>query len=127
MITSIEIENLRGIRAGRLNGLAPLTILTGPNGCGKSTVLDALLIATSPSPAEAVGQAIQRHPVVPSGASWLFSTSADNARLKINPGQQPGWRDRCLEKHEHCPDNLREHYEATKAALRERDALPPFS
>jgi predicted ATPase len=49
MIDAIEIENLRGIRHGRLDGLKPLTILTGPNASGKSTVLDALLIAATRS------------------------------------------------------------------------------
>jgi energy-coupling factor transporter ATP-binding protein EcfA2 len=53
MITSIEIQGLRGIREGRIEGLAPLTILVGPNGCGKSTVLEALGVACAgPSAAE---------------------------------------------------------------------------
>jgi hypothetical protein len=34
VITAIDVENLRGIARGRLEGVAPLTILTGPNGCG---------------------------------------------------------------------------------------------
>jgi hypothetical protein len=55
MITSIQIEGLRGIRRGRLEELAPLTLLTGPNGCGKSTVLDALFLGA----AEDVNEAIQ--------------------------------------------------------------------
>ncbi len=45
MITSIEIQGLRGIREGRIDGLAPLTILVGANGCGKSTVLEACGVA----------------------------------------------------------------------------------
>ena len=53
MITSVSIENLRGIREGRLDGLAPLTVLVGPNGSGKSTVLDALLIGGAGAPRRA--------------------------------------------------------------------------
>ena len=45
MIESLEIKGLRGIRHGVLNGLSPLTILVGPNGCGKSTVLEAAGVA----------------------------------------------------------------------------------
>lgn len=47
MIESIEIENLRGIAHGKLEGLTPLTILVGPNGSGKSTILDAILLGAS--------------------------------------------------------------------------------
>ena len=53
MIESIEIENLRGIAHGKLEGLTRLTILVGPNGSGKSTILDALLLAASSDTNEA--------------------------------------------------------------------------
>ena len=43
MIRSVEIKNFRGIQDGKLEDLTPLVILVGPNGCGKSTILDALL------------------------------------------------------------------------------------
>ena len=71
-ITAVEIENLRGIRTGKLEGLAPLTVLTGPNGSGKSTVLDALDIGGSPNPAEAVRDCVKRRPDVPDGQRWIF-------------------------------------------------------
>ena len=41
VIKSIEIENLRGIRQGKLEDLTPLVVLKGPNGCGKSREPDA--------------------------------------------------------------------------------------
>ena len=47
VIQSVEIKNLRGIREGKLDGLTALTILVGPNGCGKSTILDALFLVSS--------------------------------------------------------------------------------
>ncbi len=45
MITTLEIQGLRGLSRGKLEGLAPLTILVGPNGCGKSTLLEAVGVA----------------------------------------------------------------------------------
>ncbi len=72
MISSIEITNFRGIREGKLENLTPLTILVGPNGCGKSTVLDAMLIGTSQYPGTGVTHVVQRHSDVKEGARWLF-------------------------------------------------------
>ena len=86
-IQSVEIENLRGIRTGKLEGLAPLTILTGPNGSGKSTVLDALDIGGSPNPAEAVRDCVLRRPAVPGGARWLLWRGGyTQARLNVTVG-----------------------------------------
>ncbi len=42
MVRSIYITRLRGIRDGKLENIAPLTVMVGPNGCGKSTILDAI-------------------------------------------------------------------------------------
>ncbi len=50
MFTSIHIQNFRGIRSGTLSQLAPLTVLIGPNGCGKSTVLESIEIAATGDP-----------------------------------------------------------------------------
>src|ERR1041384_878584 len=72
MIRSIEIKNLRGIQEGKLENLTPLTILVGPNGCGKSTILDALLIGVSPTPCEAVSFVVLRRDGVKRGTDWLF-------------------------------------------------------
>jgi len=72
VITSIEISRFRGIREGKLEDLTPLTVLVGANGCGKSSVLDALLIAGSRVPGEAVGRAVSRHSGLYFGAPWLL-------------------------------------------------------
>lgn len=71
MITGVSVSFFRGIVTGGLEDLRGLNLLTGPNGCGKSTILDALLIATSPRPHEAVGEAVKRHPATRNGARWL--------------------------------------------------------
>lgn len=84
MITSVTIENLRGIRAGTLEDLTPLTILVGPNGSGKSTVIDALHIAGSPIPAEAVGQTVARRQGMPHGAEWLISQPANDRQAAVS-------------------------------------------
>ncbi len=119
MIAAIDIGNLRGIRSGRLAGLAPFTILTGPNACGKSTVLDALLIATSPTPGDAVGRAVKRHPQAIGGAAWLFRDPQASAELKVETAAEDNWM-RQLDWHEDCDPTLRDE-------LRKHDGVPPFS
>lgn len=44
MIREIRLYNFRGVKKGEIE-LAPLTILIGPNGSGKTTMLEALLLA----------------------------------------------------------------------------------
>ena len=48
MIKRVGLENFRGIRKGELE-LAPITILLGANNSGKTTVLEALLLAHGPA------------------------------------------------------------------------------
>lgn len=60
MIESIRIERFRGIQHGVLEDLAPLTVFTGPNGSGKTSVLEAIRIAASPIPTRAVVEIIRR-------------------------------------------------------------------
>lgn len=72
MITDVRIEGLRGIREGELTGLGPLVVLVGPNGCGKSTILDAINVGSSAQAGTALGQMVQRRPRSIGGARWVF-------------------------------------------------------
>lgn len=73
MIEAVEIERLRGISQGRLEGLTPLVVLVGPNGGGKSTVLDALHLGASPDVAQALGEVVSRRRELVRGARWLLN------------------------------------------------------
>ncbi len=119
MIISIEIEGLRGIGSGRLEGLAPLTVLTGPNASGKSTVLDALLIAASPDPSDAAGRAVKRHPAVSGGARWLCRFDERAARIAVTTDAQETW-ERRLKWFDHCDEEM-------QRALLEQGSPPPYS
>jgi hypothetical protein len=83
MIESVTIHGLRGIREGTLEGLSELTVLTGVNGCGKSTVLDALLIADAATPEEAIAHAVQRRKATRFGARWLVHNKEQRAAIDI--------------------------------------------
>ncbi len=56
MRKSIQIENLRGVREGQVRGLQPLSLFVGPNNSGKSTVLEAALLAARPGNAQTVAE-----------------------------------------------------------------------
>ncbi len=71
MITSVQVKNLRGIREGNLEVLSRLTVLVGRNGSGKSSLLEASLIAASPFPALVAGHVVQSRQQY-NGARWLI-------------------------------------------------------
>ncbi len=83
MIHSATIKNLRGIRRGRLDALAPLVIIVGPAGSGKSTVLDALNIGANPKPREAAALAVRRHGL-PAGVRWLLWKGGEEGPAQIS-------------------------------------------
>jgi energy-coupling factor transporter ATP-binding protein EcfA2 len=58
MLTSLEIAGLRGIQKGVIKGLRQLTVFVGPNGCGKSTVLEAAGVACAGLKAERAFRAL---------------------------------------------------------------------
>ena len=47
MLKGIEIHNFRGIREGSINGFRQVTIFIGKNGSGKSTILEAIYLASA--------------------------------------------------------------------------------
>ncbi len=73
MIKSVKIQGMRGIADGKVDDLAPLSVLVGPNGCGKSSVLEAVLIGASSQPSQAIWQAVnRREQQIPRAARWLL-------------------------------------------------------
>ena len=72
MIKAITVENLRGIRNGKLADLAPLVMLVGPNSSGKSTLLDALYVGASPNPQQALTTVLSRRPELHAPHRWLL-------------------------------------------------------
>lgn len=83
MITQVSIKDLRGIADGTVSDLTPLTILTGVNGSGKSTVLDALLIGASQYPGMAIGQAVKRRASRQFTGEWLFRKKGSEASVSV--------------------------------------------
>jgi energy-coupling factor transporter ATP-binding protein EcfA2 len=86
MIKSLSIEGLRGIVQGTVEGLAPVTFLVGPNGCGKTTVLEAAALACAyPNPV-AIFAAL-------AGREWLGVAGAEkvvNDTTEVRATLQPG-------------------------------------
>lgn len=68
MITAVSISGFRGVRMGVVEGLGALSVLVGPNGSSKSTILDAVMLAASCDPLGAV----RRRAGLRGGARWLF-------------------------------------------------------
>jgi AAA15 family ATPase/GTPase len=48
MLQELTIENLRGIRQGTIRDFSLVNILIGPNGCGKSTILESIVLLACP-------------------------------------------------------------------------------
>jgi hypothetical protein len=92
VIQSIHIENYRGIRTGQLSDLPRIAVLTGPNGCGKSSILEAIELGSGmdghPS------QIVTRWEFIATPTRWLMSRGADGA-FKIGITWKDGASFRC--------------------------------
>jgi hypothetical protein len=95
VIQSIEINGLRGIREGKLTDLGPLVVLVGPNGCGKSTVIEGILIGASPTTAEAIVEVIRRHEAGGSGPRWLLWRAGSTGPTSIGVATDAGTSGTC--------------------------------
>lgn len=87
MIRSIAIHGLRGIQKGQLDDLTPIVVLVGPNSAGKSTILDALFLAASAVPEQALQLVGLRRPTLQPPHRWLLwregTQSSDKAVIEI--------------------------------------------
>ena len=95
MIKRLRIENFRGIREGELE-LFPLTILLGANNSGKTTVLEALLLAHGPAHRQPYPDIIsvellcRLHTTLGAGgfSFLLYDYSAKEARITISSDEE---------------------------------------
>ncbi len=93
MITKLTIEGFRGIARGTLDGLAPLTVLVGPNNSGKSTVLESLVLVSPDAGGDSLKDLVDRRGLigqqsvlsfVPSGAGSIEAIDGERrARLEL--------------------------------------------
>lgn len=99
MVESIEISKLRGIREGKLENLSQLVILVGPNGCGKSTILDALLLGCSQNRVAAVKAAVARNTLDSLTTRWFLWRGEVDSTAIIGVNANEGHRTLHVQSH----------------------------
>ena len=72
MIGTIHVNGYHGITNSWLKDLTALTVLVGPIGSGKSTILEALHIGATPDAGDPLGPIMSTRPGLPTAARWLF-------------------------------------------------------
>lgn len=80
-IKSVTVDGFRGIRHGTLHDLTPLTVLVGPNGCGKSTILEAIQIASSVDRDSALKAFVEHRGRLDLG--WVINVGSRKAKVEI--------------------------------------------
>jgi hypothetical protein len=96
VITSVSIANFRGVRQGAVEGLAPISILVGPNNMGKSTVLEAIALASQENnPSEAARLFLRRGGPVLDALDHVLHVGETEATIKIRneggDGKSTAW------------------------------------
>lgn len=71
MLTDLKIRRFRGIDVGDLNQLTPLVVLTGPNGSGKTSVMEAAYLTHHHDLAESM-ETLRNRAGQESTLRWLF-------------------------------------------------------
>jgi predicted ATPase len=85
VITGVKIEDFRGVREGGVEGLAPISILVGPNNSGKSTVLEAIAALGLGSDAKAIAGLLIRRGGPPLDAlARIIHRSAKQATISAD-------------------------------------------
>ncbi len=96
MITSVSIENFRGVREGTIEGLAPISVLVGPNNTGKSTVLEAIMALGGAADASDLARILLRRGGPAHDAlARIVSAGAKEASIKgvvDEGGRSKNWR-----------------------------------
>jgi energy-coupling factor transporter ATP-binding protein EcfA2 len=88
-----EIQNLRGIRTGKIEKLSAINVIVGPNNSGKSTVLEGLLVLAAH---DSLGQVVQYltsrggKPAAALGRAWGDATSPIVVRAGCTGSKQAG-------------------------------------
>jgi energy-coupling factor transporter ATP-binding protein EcfA2 len=81
MIESLTIESFRGIEKAEISGLTSVSVLVGPNGSGKTTVMEAMHIVCQPLAGlmRALGGALRRA----NDSQWLTFQGRRTAALSF--------------------------------------------
>lgn len=87
MIQGVDILGFRGIAKGKLADFRTTNVFVGPNACGKSTVLEAIYIAASESPAAPLRVERSRSKNEP--FRWWFYRGQAEQGFKIHLALEP--------------------------------------
>ncbi len=121
VIEKLTVRGLRGMAETVIEGFAPLTIIVGRNGSRKSTLLEAIHLATAADSAGALAMMVARRRGVANGVRWIFPFG-ETAGTSIEVEAQRG------------PDRTSTRFvatpvpdEATTGMLTANGASPPFT